>query len=405
MADAEAAPEEADPSRPATAQGSQEGSRPATAQESAQGSAQGSRPETAEAAPDLDQEPEPQRTRFALTGFEGENPESLVSIDDLISFVFPADLYHPLSTGRLYAFGFYGPLDRQQQLRSGPKGQHVLGRWELDAMCHQFEREDCLQVYVSEGRALCTLSEEQQNELISQADARMKSKRGKGLMPQLSKDEVRDIFEGVETSPDGTMRFHEMQQRVLAFREDRIKKMRVMYPLVARKPLRVGFGGSQTASRKSLTSTKRSRRTTAKVSPAVAPPTMFQKDKGLRNSDVATRINRMLCTRAYKICDIGDNTPELTQNVALIREDDKDRELGEGPWSCLSKRPSQEKYKREMLCVLRDRARANPAAAVGADAGELSCYDVVFQGAAATASGWVGLGGGACLRSSALGRV
>jgi len=69
MADAEAAPEEADPSRPATAQGSQEGSRPATAQESAQGSAQGSRPETAEAAPDLDQEPEPQRTRFALTGF------------------------------------------------------------------------------------------------------------------------------------------------------------------------------------------------------------------------------------------------------------------------------------------------------------------------------------------------
>ena len=154
---------------------------------------------------------------------------------------------------------------------------------------------------------------------------------------------------------------------MLAFREDRIKKMRVMYPLVARKPLRVGFGGSQTASRKSLTSTKRSRRTTAKVSPAVAPPTMFQKDKGLRNSDVATRINRMLCTRAYKICDIGDNTPELTQNVALIREDDKDRELGEGPWSCLSKRPSQEKYKREMLCgPAGPRARAD---ALGADAG------------------------------------
>ena len=155
MADAEAAPEETPQgsrasSRPATA----DRSRPATAQESsAQGSAQGSRPETAEV--EVDQEPEPQRTRFALTGFEGENPESLVSIDDLISFVFPADLYHPLSTGRLYAFGFYGPLDRQQQLRSGPKGQHVLGRWELDAMCHQFEREDCLQVYVSEGRALC----------------------------------------------------------------------------------------------------------------------------------------------------------------------------------------------------------------------------------------------------------
>ena len=71
MADAEAEQQEADPSRPATAQGSQEGSRPATAQNSQEGS----RPETAEAAPD--QEPEQQRTRFALTGFEGEAPESL----------------------------------------------------------------------------------------------------------------------------------------------------------------------------------------------------------------------------------------------------------------------------------------------------------------------------------------
>lgn len=352
MADAEAAPEA---SRPATAEGSQaEGSRPATAEA---GPAPAGTAAEAPAAAQAEDDDHHQRTRFALTGFEGERPETLVRVDDVLDFAFPKDLLHPLSTGRLYAFGFYGPLDRQQCLRSGPKGQHVLGRWELDAMCHQFEREDCLQVYVSEGRPLCTLSEDQQNQLISQADQRMKSKRGKGLMPQLTKDDIRDIFEGVATAPDGAMRFHEMQQRVLAFREDRIRKMKVMYPPTQRRPRRVGFGGSQTASRRSAQTT-RSRRTTSKVSPSVAPETMFQKNKGLRNNDVATHTNRLLCTRAYKICDIGDNTPELTQNVVLIREDDKERELGEGPWSTLSKRPSDAKAKHYMLCTLRDRARS-----------------------------------------------
>ena len=43
------------------------------------------------------------RARFALTGFEGENPQDLVSLDDLVQFIFPSDLQHPLSTGRLRA--------------------------------------------------------------------------------------------------------------------------------------------------------------------------------------------------------------------------------------------------------------------------------------------------------------
>jgi len=152
------------------------------------------------------------KTRFVISGFENEAEETLVQLDELLKFIFPADLQHPLSTGRLYAFGFYGPLDRHAQLRSGHRGTHVVSRWELDAMCAQFEREDVLQVYILPGRPLGELSEEQQDELIAQADRRIKAQTGKGLMPQLSRQEVRDIFDDVPRSPEGAMRFHDAQE-------------------------------------------------------------------------------------------------------------------------------------------------------------------------------------------------
>lgn len=69
-----------------------------------------------------------------------------VDVEELLSFIFPSNLQHPLSTGRLYAFGIYGPLDEEGNLRAGHKGRRVVSGWELDTMCLQFEREDILQV-------------------------------------------------------------------------------------------------------------------------------------------------------------------------------------------------------------------------------------------------------------------
>lgn len=69
---------------------------------------------------------------------------SFVDLEDLVQFIFPTSLQHPLSTGRLIAFGLYGPLDSDARLRAGHKGSHVVGRWELDSLCRQFEREDIL---------------------------------------------------------------------------------------------------------------------------------------------------------------------------------------------------------------------------------------------------------------------
>lgn len=72
--------------------------------------------------------------------------EGKVDVEELLDFIFPKSLQHPLSTGRLYAFGMYGPLDSNAQLRSGQNGDRVVSTWEIDTMCLQFEREDILQV-------------------------------------------------------------------------------------------------------------------------------------------------------------------------------------------------------------------------------------------------------------------
>lgn len=303
------------------------------------------------------EEPALLKTRFRLSGFENEKDENLVRLDNLMRFVFPEGLQHPLSTGRLYAFGFYGPLDRNAQLRSGHKGQHVVSRWELDTMCAQFEREDVLQVYILPGRPLAVLSERQQDELIAQADRRIKAQTGKGLMPQLRRDDVADIFDDLERSDDGRVRFHEMQRAIMAFREDRVAKLKVMYPKVTRRaPEKKSAAVSFEA-----TAERRGKRR-GRVSPDVAPPEMFLRNKGMNNNAISAYTNRLLSTRAYKICDIeSGNSAELTSNVRLIRENRPAREVGD-PWNTVSKRPLEEKARLAMLCTLRDRARsAQPA--------------------------------------------
>lgn len=76
-----------------------------------------------------------------------------VDVEELLAFIFPKSLQHPLSTGRLYAFGMYGPLDSNAQLRAGHHGQRVVSPWEIDTMCLQFEKEDILQVLPTKVRS------------------------------------------------------------------------------------------------------------------------------------------------------------------------------------------------------------------------------------------------------------
>ena len=47
-----------------------------------------------------------------------------VSLTNLVNFLFPNSKHHPQSTGRLFVFALYGPLDEKSRLRSGEKGLH-----------------------------------------------------------------------------------------------------------------------------------------------------------------------------------------------------------------------------------------------------------------------------------------
>lgn len=49
-----------------------------------------------------------------------------------------------------------------------------MSRFELDTMCKQFEKEDILQVYMPAGKSASSLSEEQAQEILAQADSRLK---------------------------------------------------------------------------------------------------------------------------------------------------------------------------------------------------------------------------------------
>ena len=59
----------------------------------------------------------------------------------------------------------------------------------------------------------------------------------------------------------------------------------------------------------------------ARVSAAVAPPTMFMKAVGNTNSDVIDQTNKFLSKHAYKIRELDDTSGiGLTANVRLLRD-------------------------------------------------------------------------------------
>ncbi len=116
-------------------------------------------------------------------------------LDDLLAFVFPQTLQHPLATGRLFAFALYGPLNHNGNLSSGVRGNRIVADYELDQMCLQIEKEDIIQIYLHNPDDLSLLSVKEQDMIISQADAQLKKAKGKALLPRLSKETVRSLFE------------------------------------------------------------------------------------------------------------------------------------------------------------------------------------------------------------------
>ena len=239
-----------------------------------------------------------------------------VDIDDLIRFIFPSHIQHPLSLPRLYAFAYYGPLDRDGNLRSGPKNSHILYEYELENMCLQFDREDIIMIFCEKPNQAFELSSEEQNTIWNQADARLKSAKGKAMMPVLTEVDIRNVLKDVPRNDENKLSFHAIQKTVEAFRYKRIKDFKLVYPPLAVLP------SSFDDDRKALPHSKPSRKIDKKIMATVAPLTMFQRDIGLSNAEVVFQSTKNLSRHAFKISAFGADQSGMQQNIMLLREMD-----------------------------------------------------------------------------------
>lgn len=275
-----------------------------------------------------------------------------VDINQLLSFLFPPELQHPLTAGRLYLFGNCGPLDENgqvnisllrlllilmfiYQLRTGYKGNRILLDYELEEQCVQYEREDIIRIYQQPGSGgIGLLTSAEQEAIIAQADGHLKKAKGKAMLPRLTKQDVIDIFEDLPRDANGCFSFHEAQKKIHEFREMRIKEYKLVYPSIGGKKSKET--NDSTMNKQTQQPTEKSVQSTAlslnnnkskkpvrksRVSDIVAPQTMFMRDKGNSNADMVEQTMKYLKKYAYKITDIDNKAgAELTYNIRLLRE-------------------------------------------------------------------------------------
>jgi hypothetical protein len=66
------------------------------------------------------------------------------------------------------------------------------------------------------GKSSSSLSAEEAEQLLAQADSRLKMAKGKAMMKQVTEEEVRALFDDLERV-DGLLYFHQMQERIGMF--------------------------------------------------------------------------------------------------------------------------------------------------------------------------------------------
>ncbi|TYZ65725.1 hypothetical protein PybrP1_006273 [[Pythium] brassicae (nom. inval.)] len=245
-----------------------------------------------------------------------------VDLEQLLDFLFPRHLQHPNSAGRLFVFGLYGPLDAKARLRSGEKGLHVVTDLELTTMSKRMEREDILSVY-----KMCSLSQEEEEAVLMQVDQLMKS------FPQYTPRDIRALFQSLLSRADaeldadnvghhGTrvLSFHEMQAAIMKERCRRVLCMKEkLHPALA-PPIQNKYR----ATLKRL----------AKSADEVAPASFFLKDAGFTGAENATLVARLLSNHSFAICHLDDgNSPSLTQNVRLLRDEIRPPGEARAPWN------------------------------------------------------------------------
>jgi hypothetical protein len=268
-------------------------------------------------------------------------------LESLVQFIFPKNLQHPLAASRLFVFALCGPLDENLRIRSGYQGKRVVAEYELEEMCVQLEREDIIQVYLHKPSDMGLLTSKEQEAIISQADAHLKRAKGKAMLPRLYRNDIYELFKDLPRDEWGRVSFHDAQNLILKYRGDRIKEFKLVYPSIKTKTAdkegttstfklpaigtESNFNGEGGIDLNNTTGTessnfgqtekKKRKKRLARVGESVAPPTMFQRNKGLTNPDIIEQTTNYLSKHAFKISDIDQAaTSSVISNIKLLRE-------------------------------------------------------------------------------------
>lgn len=104
-------------------------------------------------------------------------------------------------------------------------------------------------MYISCGRPLFVLSEAQKEEVIAQADSRLKTAKGRGYGRQVTRAEVVQLLSGLPRDESNMVSFHDAQRVIINYREEQIARFKLVFPnLVSRRTDEKSSSGSARAS-------------------------------------------------------------------------------------------------------------------------------------------------------------
>jgi len=128
----------------------------------------------------------------------------------LFLFVFPCNVEHPETTGRLELFARYGPCDEQGRLRGGIAGSHVHTDPEIHQMIAHETREALFSLF-SKPRATVEVVVD---DVLPRA-----------LEQNYTAREIRKLLQGVALDSEGGMSFRSMQEAILASQRRRLQAL------------------------------------------------------------------------------------------------------------------------------------------------------------------------------------
>jgi len=130
-----------------------------------------------------------------------------VTMEALLTFLFPEHLCNPESTGRLDLFAYYGPCSDTGVLHGGRNGHHIHTDLEIRHMISELNRE---QLYTLLSRPKETV-ETMVNEILPKA-----------VGHHYTVKEIHKMFRGISPQEDGRYKFLDMQNIILADQRRRL---------------------------------------------------------------------------------------------------------------------------------------------------------------------------------------